>query len=204
MNAEDVLLSLAAVVAGYLLGSVPFAYLAARAAGVNILEVGTRNPGAANLFRVVSRRLGAAGFLADTLKGAGAVIAARAIGMPEELAPIAGAAAVAGHFAPIFLGFRGGAGLAAAMGAALAVAPIQGGIGVAVGVPVVLLTRSSGHAAAAGFLAMALIGYAVRSEWAATSSAVGLAGVVFGRYLVIALLKRRGTAIPGAAPAAPE
>ena len=193
MSGLELLALLASVVAGSLAGSVPFAYLAGRAAGVNILAVGTRNPGAANVFRLVSRRLGAAVFLVDVLKGAAAVIAALAIGVPTEVAPVAGAAAVAGHWHPVFLRFKGGAGLATAVGAAVAVAPVPGGIGEAVGLMILPLLRSTGHAAATGLVALAIAGFAVRSEWASTSGAIGLAVMVFGRYLVIELVRRRRT-----------
>ncbi|NQU97404.1 MAG: glycerol-3-phosphate acyltransferase, partial [Chloroflexi bacterium] len=68
MDLPDVFRLIASIAAGYLLGSVPFAYLAARAADVDIFHVGTGNPGASNIFRNVSRRVGAFVFLADILK----------------------------------------------------------------------------------------------------------------------------------------
>src|SRR5438045_7246586 len=63
---------LIALVVGYLLGSMPFGYLVARAKGVNIFEVGSKNPGATNVRRVLGRGPGNLVFFLDALKGAGA------------------------------------------------------------------------------------------------------------------------------------
>ena len=64
----------AAIAVGYLSGSVPFAWLAARSVGVDIRSVGTRNPGASNVFRIVDKRLGVLVFLTDIAKGAVPVV----------------------------------------------------------------------------------------------------------------------------------
>jgi len=181
----------ASIAAGYLLGSLPFAYLAARAVGVNILQVGTRNPGASNVFRFVGRRLGATVFVADVLKGVAAIAAARAMGVPAEMAVLAGAAAVVGHWGPVFLRFRGGAGLAPAVGAAVALSLIPGGVGLAVGLSSVPVIRSSGHAATVGFAALVLTGFILGVGWALPVGAAGLAAMVFGRHLVIDRLNAR-------------
>ncbi|MSQ33189.1 MAG: hypothetical protein EXR60_02030 [Dehalococcoidia bacterium] len=107
---------LASLLLGYALGSVPVVYLLARAWGVDICSVGTGNPGAANVYRAVGRVPGVLVFLADAMKGAGAVLLARALGVAPELVVLAGAAAVVGHWYPLALRFRGGAGLATALG----------------------------------------------------------------------------------------
>ena len=91
------------IVVGYVLGSVPVAYFIARARGVNPLMVGTRNPGAANVFRAVSRPLGGAVLLLDMLKGFLALGVANILGVAPEVAATAGAAAVVGHWHPLFL-----------------------------------------------------------------------------------------------------
>ena len=184
MDSIDLLRLVASIATGYLLGSLPLAYLAARAAGVDILRTGTRNPGAANVFRTVGRRLGAAVFAGDVLKGVATVAAARAMGVPVELASIAGAAAVAGHWYPLFLRFRGGAGLATAIGAAVALSAIPGGVGLAVGVGSVPVIRSSAHCALLGFIALVVTGVVVGETWAVPVGAAGLAALVFSRYLV--------------------
>ena len=122
----DLLSTATSIVAGYLLGSVPVAYFIARARGVNLLMVGTRNPGAANVFRTVSRPLGGVVLLLDMLKGFLALGVANILGVAPEVAATAGAAAVVGHWHPLFLRFRGGAGAATAVGAGIGLALIPG------------------------------------------------------------------------------
>ena len=173
------------VAAGYLLGSVPFAYLAARAAGVDIFRVGTGNPGASNIFRNVSRRYGAFVFLADILKGVGAVLIARAMGVPAEMASIAGAAAVAGHWYPVFLRFRGGAGLATAAGAAVSLSVIPGAVALAVGIGVLSVMRDASRSATLALVALIATALGTGAGWPVAAGAAGLAALVFGRHLVV-------------------
>ena len=187
----------ASIAAGYLLGSVPFAYLAARAAGVNILEVGTRNAGAANVFRSVDRRLGAVVFVADVLKGAAAVAAARAMGVPAEMAAIAGAAAVVGHWGPVFLRFRGGAGLATSCGAAVSLSLVPGAVALAVGIGVLPLIRNSSHSATVALIALVATAFSTGAGWPVAAGAAGLSAMVFGRHLVIQALGSRRAERPG-------
>ena len=121
---SDIITMAVLVVGGYLLGSVPAAYLIARAAGANVYEVGTRNPGAANTFREVGRAAGAAVFGADVLKGALPVIAGRLLDAPLPAIAAGAAAALLGHWLPVFMRFRGGAGLATAIGSGVALVPL--------------------------------------------------------------------------------
>ena len=86
------------LVVGYMLGSVPFPRLFTMRSGVNLFEVGTGNPGAANVFRKIDKRIGAAVFLADGLKGALPVLIAQLMGAPQDLWIIAGSAAIVGHW----------------------------------------------------------------------------------------------------------
>ncbi len=111
---------LAAVLVGYAFGSVPFAVVFARLfKNVDIRRVGTKNPGAANVFRQVGAVSGALTWLFDTVKGVAAMIVAeRAFGLSGYWVALVGTAAVAGHCWSIFLLFRGGKG-AATSGAVL-------------------------------------------------------------------------------------
>ena len=181
----------AAIVIGYLAGSIPFAWLAARSAGVDILAVGTRNPGAANVFRVIDKRLGVAVFLADIGKGAVPVVIALLIGVPEELAFLAGMAAVAGHWRPVVPRLGGGAGLASATGAAVAVAPLPGLVALAFGFAALAIWKSSGHAAGIGLVALLISGYAVFRDWEMTSGALALAGLIMARHIAVEIKSRR-------------
>src|SRR5580693_9147667 len=122
---------LIAAVVGYLLGSLPFGYLIARAKGVNIFEVGSKNPGSTNVLRVLGKGPGYLAFFLDLLKGAvatgwplilwtnvGVIDSVRgiytyyeySISRPAAVAGLAGA--ILGHSFSCFLKFRGGKGVA--------------------------------------------------------------------------------------------
>jgi acyl phosphate:glycerol-3-phosphate acyltransferase len=100
---------------GYLLGSIPFGLLLTRAAGLgDIRKVGSGNIGATNVLRTGRKGLAAATLLLDALKGVVAVLIARQLG---ELAAVGAAAgAVLGHMFPVWLSFKGGKGMATALG----------------------------------------------------------------------------------------
>jgi glycerol-3-phosphate acyltransferase PlsY len=110
-----------AIVIGYLLGSIPSAYLAGRLRkGVDIREVGSKNMGAMNVYYEVGRVEAVLVTLADLGKGIGAILLVRwLLGIPPEfdlLTGLTAAAAILGHIFPVFLKFRGGKGAATAIG----------------------------------------------------------------------------------------
>ncbi|HEY8551851.1 MAG TPA: glycerol-3-phosphate 1-O-acyltransferase PlsY [Thermaerobacter sp.] len=108
------------VLLGYLLGSIPFGLWLVRATrGVDIRRYGSGNIGTTNVLRVAGPRLAAAVLLADAAKGALPVVLARAAGLGEVAAVLAGVAAMAGHSWSIWLGGRGGKGVATGLGVLL-------------------------------------------------------------------------------------
>ena len=109
----------------YLLGSIPFGYLIVKErTGVDVRTVGSGNVGATNVLRTAGKIPAAGVLLMDMAKGCFPVLLGRAIGAtPGVLAAIA-FAAVLGHVFPLFLGFRGGKGVATALGAFVALAPM--------------------------------------------------------------------------------
>ena len=114
--------SLIALVLGYLLGSIPFGLLLTRAAGLgDIRSIGSGNIGATNVLRTGNKAIAAATLLLDAAKGAVAVIAAGLIINPF-VALTAGFGAVLGHCFPLWLGFKGGKGVATTLGVLLALA----------------------------------------------------------------------------------
>jgi glycerol-3-phosphate acyltransferase PlsY len=114
----------ALVVAGYLLGSVSFAVLLVRlVAGRDIRAEGSGNAGATNVLRSHGKRLAAVVALLDIAKGAAAVFLVRLVTADPRYAAAAGFAAILGHVFPVFYGFRGGKGVATAVGAFLVLAP---------------------------------------------------------------------------------
>jgi glycerol-3-phosphate acyltransferase PlsY len=142
------------LVPAYLLGAVPTSYLVARRlAGVDLREVGSRNLGATNLFRLLGWRAAVPTAVFDVAKGAAPVLAFLALTRePGWWALVVGAAAVLGHVFSPFVGFHGGKGVATAAGVFLAYLP--GAIGAAAVVWVVLV-------AATGYVSLGSIAAAV-------------------------------------------
>ena len=114
----------AAFVVGYLAGSIPFGFLLTRAFGAGDLrQIGSGNIGATNVLRTGRKGLALATLVADIAKGALPVwLAYRWFG--PDLAVLAGAGAILGHCFPVWLGFRGGKGVATAAGVILGLSPI--------------------------------------------------------------------------------
>lgn len=116
---------MAALLIGYLLGSIPWGILLTRIAGAGDLRsIGSGNIGATNVLRTGRKGLAAATLLLDLLKGAAAVWIVAAWFPGEEL--VAGAAAFVGHCYPLWLRFRGGKGVATMMGVVVALSPMAG------------------------------------------------------------------------------
>lgn len=118
------------ILAGYLLGSFDFGVLMARRHGMDIYSVGSGNPGASNISRVLGRQYGALVLLTDTAKGFAAAALGEVVGGSELVGFAAGAMAVVGHCFPIWHRFRGGKGVATAGGMMLWTIP---GLGLALG-----------------------------------------------------------------------
>ena len=134
---------LGALVAGYLLGSIPFASLAARYRGVDIFNMGSRTAETANLFWNIGRGTGLAVLVGDVAKGSAAVLIAELLGLPWPLALLAGGAAVLGHWNSVFSGFKGGDGMAALMGVTVTLEPMLTTLGLAAGTGALLLSWRS-------------------------------------------------------------
>jgi glycerol-3-phosphate acyltransferase PlsY len=123
---SPVLFALVAIT-GYILGSVPFGILMARAFGLGDLrKVGSGNIGATNVLRTGNRTAAALTLGLDAAKGAAAVLIARAAGLAEDAAALAGLVAFLGHLFPVWIGFRGGKGVATFLGTLLALTPLAG------------------------------------------------------------------------------
>jgi glycerol-3-phosphate acyltransferase PlsY len=132
---------LAAVVVGYLIGSIPFAKMAASWRGVDIFATGSGTAGTANVFWNVGRRTGALVFVGDVAKGAVAIGAASLLGISGALFLVVGGAAILGHWKSIFAGFKGGDGMATLIGLFVILSPALSVLGLATGFAVVLLLR---------------------------------------------------------------
>jgi acyl phosphate:glycerol-3-phosphate acyltransferase len=128
---RTVLIWLVLAVVSYLLGAIPFGFLIARARGIDIRKVGSGNIGATNVFRSVGKSWGILTFALDVLKGfVPAFLFPLAVQLADHAEPAAGwrllcgCLAIIGHNWPIYLGFKGGKGVATSTGAMLGIAPI--------------------------------------------------------------------------------
>ncbi|MDA5632675.1 MULTISPECIES: glycerol-3-phosphate 1-O-acyltransferase PlsY [Rhizobium/Agrobacterium group] len=118
------LLALAALI-GYLLGSIPFGLILTRMAGLgDVRKIGSGNIGATNVLRTGNKKLAAATLLLDALKGTAAVLVANAL-WGYEASLVAGFFAFLGHLFPVWLGFKGGKGVAVYIGVLLGAAPLM-------------------------------------------------------------------------------
>ncbi len=118
--------------AAYLLGSIPTGLLLGKAYGIDVRTTGSGNIGATNLYRTVGRKVGILTLIGDCLKGLIPVLVLRYVFPSTDLAVWAGLAAFCGHVFSVFLKFRGGKGVATALGVFLALAPLAVGIALAV------------------------------------------------------------------------
>jgi acyl phosphate:glycerol-3-phosphate acyltransferase len=146
------------LISSYLLGSVPTGLLLARAFGVNIRETGSGNIGATNVYRTMGRKIGILTLVGDCLKGLLPVLLAKWLDLPEIWVAAIGLAAFLGHVYTIFLGFKGGKGVATALGVFLGIAPLSVVAGLAVFALVLYKWR---YVSAASIAAAAIIPVAV-------------------------------------------
>jgi glycerol-3-phosphate acyltransferase PlsY len=132
----------AAALAGYLIGSIPFGLILTRLAGLgDIRAIGSGNIGATNVLRTGNKGLAAATLLLDGAKGAVAVLLAGRYG--PDMAGLAGGGAVIGHIAPVWLGFKGGKGVATALGVLTAISWPVGVLAALTWLGTAVLTRIS-------------------------------------------------------------
>ena len=123
---------LAAVIA-YAMGAIPVAYTIGRINGINVFQVGSRQAGATNIWREVSRKQGVIVTAIDAIKGVSAILIARYMGLEGTELLVPTAAAIAGHWNSPMTKFRGGDGVVTLMGASLGIAPITVFLGLTVG-----------------------------------------------------------------------
>jgi glycerol-3-phosphate acyltransferase PlsY len=189
------------VVAGYLAGSIPFGYVLGRLVlGVDVRQVGSGNIGATNVARAGGRKLGIVVVLLDALKAIVPILVARrvlsdiALAGGHGLAPGGGppglveiwvvsvaVAAFVGHLFPIWLGFKGGKGVATALGIFLVLAPWAAGAGAAVYAGAYGLTRISSVGSLLGTAACVATTFALRGA----RSPVSWAGLALGLLIVL-------------------
>ena len=155
------------LIGSYLLGSIPFGYVAGRIAGIDIRKHGSGNVGATNVIRTLGKTYGYPVFALDFTKGFAAVkvsvwAACRIQSQcdsPELFGILAAISSVVGHSFPVWLGFKGGKGVATSAGALMALSPLAALIGLAIWIVTLWLTRyvSVASIAAAGALPFVIL-----------------------------------------------
>ncbi len=145
-------IAIISIILGYLLGSIPFGLLLTRMAGLgDIRSIGSGNIGATNVLRTGNRKLAATTLVLDALKAtAAALIGTFAAGPQAGL--LAGFAAFLGHLFPVWLGFRGGKGVATYIGVLLGVSPLWVLVFAAIWLSVAFISRYSSLSALAATL----------------------------------------------------
>ena len=172
---------LVALLLGYLLGSIPFGLILTRLAGTqDIRTIGSGNIGATNVLRTGRKGLAAATLLGDALKGTVAVLLAQAWA-GEAAGLVAAVGAFAGHVAPVWLGFKGGKGVATFLGALAGVSWIGGFAFAAIWLIMARLFRYSSLSALVASAAVPLVLLALGRPWPALVFA-GLAAVLWWKH----------------------
>ena len=163
---------------GYLVGAIPFGLVVGRFAGIDVRTKGSRNIGATNVSRVLGKKFGFVTLLCDCLKGLLPMYLAAMVipdGPGKEMTVLlTGICSVVGHMFPVYLGFKGGKGVATGLGVFLYLSPIAIGISLIVFIGAVWLT---GFVSAGSLLASGLI-----PVWlyflGATNGTIGAAAIV--------------------------
>jgi glycerol-3-phosphate acyltransferase PlsY len=181
-----------AILLGYLAGSVPFGFLLARGAGVDVRVAGSGNVGAANVLRTAGAWRGLAVMVLDVGKGIAAVLlAGPAPGAPA--AALAGAAAVVGHIYPVWLRFHGGKGVAVAAGVFGILAPVATAAAALLFLFTAGFTRYVSLGSIAATAALPPIAWWTGAPTAVVTAAAGTATLILFRHRANVRRLRRGT-----------
>jgi glycerol-3-phosphate acyltransferase PlsY len=169
------------VLLGYFAGSVPFAFLLARRAGVDVRVAGSGNVGAANVLRTAGPWRGILVMALDVGKGAAAVLVANATS-GAAVAALTGAAAIVGHIYPVWLRFHGGKGVAVAAGVFTVLAPAATAMAAALFLVTVWLTRYVSLGSVAATLALPPAAWLAGAPRAVVFVAAGAGALIVFRH----------------------
>lgn len=184
---------IASLAAAYLIGSIPFAVILTRRLGIDIFTVGTGNPGASNVFRKVGRWQGAAILVLDIVKGIAPIYLAVLLQLPDYLLPAVTAATIIGVWFPLFTRFRGGAGLAAAVGSVMALQGAWVLATIPAAAAALAITRSGPHAAIALAPMIAAIALFTGPDWTVIAGLATATAMMLGRLWIVEIPRdRRG------------
>jgi glycerol-3-phosphate acyltransferase PlsY len=183
MEPLDLLRAGGLVLAGYLIGGIPWGVIVARlAGGPDPRTIGSGRTGGANVARALGPRLALVSGLLDMFKGTVAVLLVRAVGGGVEVEVLAGLAAIVGHSRSPFLGFSGGRGVAPGFGAGLALSPLAAVVTLVVFVAVLAIWR---YTSLASLVGSAAGGGAFAVQILATGLPPALLGFAVGAPLLV-------------------
>lgn len=181
------------ILLGYLAGSVPFAFLLARPAGVDVRTAGSGNVGAANVLRTAGVWRGVAVMGLDVAKGAAAIAIAQLANASGVLIAASGAAAVVGHVYPVWLRFHGGKGVAVAAGVFGVLTPAATLVAAVLFMLTVSATRYISLGSIAAVLALPSAAWITGAPLAVVLAAIGTGALILFRHRANISRLRAGT-----------
>ena len=181
------------ILMGYLAGSVPFAFLLARRAGIDVRMAGSGNVGAANVLRTTGLGRAIAVMALDVAKGAAPVAIAYAASSGNAVVALTGAAAVVGHIYPVWLRFHGGKGVAVAAGVFAILTPAATAIALTLFFLIVWATRYVSLGSVAATLALPPAAWLTGAPAAVVAAAAGSSGLILFRHRANLRRLRTGT-----------
>jgi glycerol-3-phosphate acyltransferase PlsY len=170
------------ILLGYLAGSVPFAFLLARRAGIDVRFAGSGNVGAANVMRTTGTRRAILVMSLDVAKGVLAGALALVVHAGVTLTALAAAAAVVGHIYPVWLRFHGGKGVAVAAGVFAVLTPIATALAAGLFLVIVWLTRYVSLGSIAATVALPPAAWITGEPIAVVLAAAGSGGLILFRH----------------------
>ena len=170
------------VLLGYLAGSVPFAFLLARRAGIDVRFAGSGNVGAANVLRTAGTRRAVLVMCLDVGKGALAVALAHLANAGAAVTAVTGAAAIVGHIYPVWLRFHGGKGVAVAAGVFAVLTPVATLVACGLFLVIVRVTRYISLGSLAATVALPPAAWLTGAPAAVVATAGGIAGLIVFRH----------------------
>lgn len=182
----------ALVVASYLIGTFPTAWLVTRGRGIDPTRAGSGNPGATNVLRVAGRRAGALALVGDLLKGAVPAAIGWALG-GHGLGVACGVAAVVGHVLPVTRSFRGGKGVATAAGMAVVLFPAAAAVAIAGFAVTIALTRTASLASIVAAVLFPAGAAAFGAPGREVAALAACAALIVARHRANIARLRRGT-----------
>jgi len=181
------------VLFGYLAGSVPFAFLLARRAGIDVRVAGSGNVGAANVLRTTGAWRALLVMALDVAKGAAAVIVVHLAAGGAAVAALTGAAAIVGHIYPVWLRFHGGKGVAVAAGVFSILSPIATGVAASLFLVTVWATRYVSLGSIAATVALPPVAWWAGAPRAVVAAAAGTGALILFRHRANFRRLRSGT-----------